>query len=81
MVAASLSFQPTLRVDAQRALFKLPEGTRENSGIQRYDVSPDDRRFIMIRDLADGASQPSRQHVVLMTNVLDDVRGKLSARR
>ena len=80
MVAASLSFQPTLRVDAQRALFKLPEGTRENSGIQRYDVSPDDRRFIMIRDLADGASQASRQHVVLMTNVLDDVRAKLSGR-
>jgi hypothetical protein len=48
LVAAALSFSPTLRVDAQRNLFDVT-AISSSTPHTNYDISPDGRTFAMVR--------------------------------
>jgi Tol biopolymer transport system component len=48
LVAAALSFSPTLRVDAQRNLFDV-SAISSSTPHTNYDISPDGRTFAMVR--------------------------------
>jgi len=43
-----------------------------------YDVTPDDRRFVMLRALSDTTTTPSQ--LVLVDNWIDELRAKLKTR-
>jgi len=49
MVAAAITTQPTLAVGAQTVLFAGSAYAQDDTH-REYDVSPDDRRFLMIRE-------------------------------
>ncbi len=58
-----------------RPLFSLA-GYRSARNRQQYDVAPDDRRFVMIRELGDDA----RERVVYVENWFQELKTKLGAR-
>jgi len=58
-----------------RPLFSL-SGYREARNRQQYDVSPDDRRFVMIREFSTGTPD----NVVYVENWLAELEAKLRAK-
>jgi len=55
MVSAAFTTQPTFAVGHQSVLFKSANYLRDDSH-REYDVSPDDRRFLMVRPRSTGAN-------------------------
>jgi serine/threonine-protein kinase len=72
MVAAEIMTQPAFAVGNQTVLFPGGAYTRDDSH-RGYDVAPDDRRFLMIRE-HDG---DGRTDLVLVDNWLQELRRKV----
>jgi serine/threonine protein kinase len=78
MMAAAVSGGSSFQVSEPRALFELPLGTAAATvGAQvyrRYDVSPDDQRFIMVRDIrADATPAP----LILVENWFEELKARV----
>jgi serine/threonine-protein kinase len=77
IMAALISVTPSVSVRSQQALFDDRPYKREAFGIHAdYAVSPDDKRFLMIRHEASENSP-----LVLVLNWVDEVRARLGASR
>src|SRR5581483_2310763 len=68
MVSAAVVTQPSFSARAQTVLFALPSGVRDNPSRPLFDVSPDDRRFIMVRALSDGGNGAPKDHLIVVSN-------------
>ncbi len=63
---------PTFVTGERRALFST-QGFRSASGHQQYDVTPDDQRFVMIRNpVADEASE-----LIVVENFFEELKAKV----
>jgi hypothetical protein len=67
---------PTFVAGTPRPLFPL-SGYREARNRQQYDVSPDDRRFVMIRDFSGDAAG----NVVYAENWLAELEARVKTKR
>ena len=70
-MAVSVSLGPTLIVGSPRELFSVA-GYRTARNRQEYDIAPDDRRFVMIRNQAGGANA-----VVYVENWFSELKAKV----
>ena len=77
MMAVPVSLKPTFSTGVPHPLFALPLGTREHPSSQRYDVSRDGNRFLMIREASATVAAGSRRNLVLVTNFIEELRAKL----
>jgi hypothetical protein len=79
MVAATIVEQPSFSAQAQTTLFKLPLAVRSNPSRPLFDVSRDDRRFIMIRSGGQDTTGGSASHerLILVTNWSEELRAKV----
>ena len=76
MVAAHVSASPSFSVAERRTLFKLGPEYVFSSNYTPFDVSPDDRRFLMVRDRGiSGTGQAAP--LVLIENWLEELKAKL----
>ena len=81
LVAATVVTQPTFSARAQRVLFTLPVGTRPNASSQRYDVTRDDQRFVMIRPVESEFGQEQRARLILVTNFFEELKAKVGVKK
>ena len=77
MMVADVSDGQGFQVTARRPLFPLVPELFGSVNYTPWDISPDDRRFIMVRSLAGGQAGASSQ-VVLVTNWIQEMRAKTS---
>ncbi len=77
IMAVPVTTTPSLELGTPRPLFPTKGYVRTLSH-RAYDVTPDDRRFVMLRALSDSTSTPSQ--LVLVDNWLDELRAKLKTR-
>ena len=77
--SATVETQGRFAVHEQRVLFSLPDDVRRSAGGRMYDVSADDRRFLMVRGLEADRSQPDR--LVLITNWIDELKAKMAVKK
>ena len=77
MMAVPITTGPSLTVGTPRPLFSTKEYVRSLS-YRAYDVTPDDRRFVMLRALSDTTTTPSQ--LVLVDNWMDELRLKLKTK-
>jgi hypothetical protein len=75
-MAVPIAPGPTFVAGTPRPLFPL-SGYREARNRQQYDVAPDDRRFVMIREFSDDAPA----NVVYVENWLAELEAKVKPRR
>ena len=72
MVTVELTPQPTFAVLGQTVLF--PGSMYQSNGSHRgYDVSPDDRRFLMVRERGGG----ERTNLILVDNWFQELTAKV----
>ena len=72
MIAAAVETGTTFSVRGLSRLFALPTGIRSYVSSQRFDVSMDDSRFLMIRSENTGAR--SRDQLMYVTNWFTELR-------
>jgi len=77
MMAASITLSPSLVLGGVTKLFDLQKPTRGISG-WRYDVSPLDGRFLVIRPVAAAANRVV--HISVVLNWFDELRRLLPGR-
>jgi serine/threonine-protein kinase len=76
MMAVDVSAGPTFVASTPRPLFSL-SGYRGARNRQQYDVAPDDRRFVMIREPRDEGND----RVVYVENWLAELRARTEAKQ
>ena len=76
MIAVDVTTGSTFSAGAHHRLFDA-RGYAANFQSHFYAVTPDDRRFIMVRPVADSASAASPARLVLVRNWLPELRAKL----
>jgi serine/threonine-protein kinase len=74
-VAAEIVAGPTLTVGRQRSLFQA-SGYASSESHRLYDVAPDDRRFLMVRERGGG----ERADLILVQNWFEELRAKVGRR-
>jgi serine/threonine-protein kinase len=79
--SASIASSPTFSVRERRKLFDLPSGVRATVASSRFDVAPDDQRFLMIQSLEAAAGASSRTKVVLLTNLMAELQSKAGVKK
>ncbi|MDP3767454.1 MAG: hypothetical protein Q8S13_05525, partial [Dehalococcoidia bacterium] len=72
LVAAEILAGPTFTVGRQRALFPA-SGYVADASHRLYDIAPDDRRFLMIRERSGG----ERADLILVQNWFEELRAKV----
>jgi hypothetical protein len=78
MMAAPVTAEPTFSSGAPRELF---EGNYHwIRGLPSYDVTPDGRRFLMIKENAPGAATSGRPELVVVLNWSEELKRKAPAR-
>ena len=75
MMAVAVTTTPAFKAEAPRALFPAKSYARAPS-YRAYDISPDDRRFVMLRPVADSAATPTGQ-VVFVDNWFQELKAKV----
>jgi hypothetical protein len=70
-MAAEVKTNPTFEIGRATPLFPAG-GFVSNGATTQYDVSPDDRRFLMIRPV--GASAPDK--LIVVENWFEELRSK-----
>ena len=69
-VAVEVETEPTFSVGQSSVLFSTSESRNNYGGHRRYDVKPDDERFIMVREV--GGEAVSR--LILVLNFFEELR-------
>ena len=79
MVAAQVATEDGFAVTDRNVLFPIPPDivALDEPQAGKYDVSLDDQKFLMIRDLAAGGAATERQWV-LVTNFLEELERRIS---
>ncbi|MDH5284073.1 MAG: serine/threonine-protein kinase [Gemmatimonadota bacterium] len=77
MVAVAVPAQGPSQLGARQVLFRLPEGAylRDQEYYTPFDITPDDRRFIMARLVRAGSTEAAS--FIIVENWFDEVRAKL----
>jgi serine/threonine-protein kinase len=75
LIAAEIASRPAFVVGRQRALFRAAAYSSDYSH-RLYDVSPDDRRFLMMRERGGG----ERADLILVQNWFEELRAKVGRR-
>jgi eukaryotic-like serine/threonine-protein kinase len=78
MIAVDIDPGPPVSVGRRRVLFTRPARIRMAAagGRMQMDISPDDQRFIMVRDVA-GADTAAAPQLVLVENFFEELRATL----
>ena len=71
MVTVQVRTTPTFSAGTAKVLFPAG-GYRAKMGDRRFDVAPDDKRFLMIRPVSGAA----RDRVIVAENWFEDVKSK-----
>ncbi len=79
MVSATVEAAGRFAVHGQRVLFPIPADMQRSPGGRMYDVSADDRRFLMVRGLEGDRSVPDR--LVLVTNWFRELKAKMAVNK
>jgi dipeptidyl aminopeptidase/acylaminoacyl peptidase len=72
LMSVAVTPGPTLVLDSPRPLFSVAQ-YRSGANHQQYDVAPDDRHFVMIRQISD----PASRGIVYMENWSEELRAKV----
>jgi hypothetical protein len=72
LVAVRVMHEPTFSTGTATVLFPAEQYTR-NPARRQYEVSPDGRRFLMIRPLGGGVEG----QLILVQNFLDELRNRV----
>lgn len=78
LVALEYEAGSTFRVVDRRTLFTIPLDVRMSAGGGFYDVSPDDRRFLMAR-FAGSVPGPAPHPVVIVQNFLEELKTRVGS--
>jgi len=74
VVSVAMSLGPTLTVGARRVMFEGPYTSPGLGGHQAMSVSPDGKRFVLLRRLDDDS------HIVVTTNWFTELRARIGRR-
>jgi hypothetical protein len=78
MMAVTIDPGPPVSVGAPRRLFVRPENVRAGSPVAGLiDITPDDQRFIMVRNVPVGASG-AQPKLVMVQNFFEELRSKVA---
>jgi hypothetical protein len=76
MMAVQINPGPPFSVGKRRVLFMRPENVRQGSQVTGFiDLTPDDQRFIMVRDVPIGRSG-DKVKLVMVENFFAELRAK-----
>ena len=76
MLAAVIESRPGFAVKERKALFRLgTDIALSNSYYTTFDISPDGRRFLMMRNLA--TSQANQARMILVENWFEELGAKV----
>jgi hypothetical protein len=78
IMAASVTLAPSFTAGTPHKLFDAIPQLYPSSGVPYYDLTPNDRRFIMAR-VVGTARAPGAAELVVVVNFREEVRRKLSA--
>jgi serine/threonine-protein kinase len=78
MMTVPVTTRPTFSAGAPAPLFQA-QAYAHSLSYRAYDVSPDDRRFVMLRPAADSVRSPGRQ-LVVVDNWVEELRAKLRSK-
>ena len=81
LTAATIAVQPGFSVRERTKLFTLPADIRGSASASRFSVAPGDQRFLMIQSLADVSARAGHDQLVLVTNVLKELKGRTGRKR
>ena len=70
LISVSISLQPSFSMGRRRKLFSIPE-LAATHGPQRYDVSPDGKRFVTLEMVETGSHE-----IRVVENWFEEFRGK-----
>ncbi|MGD2068656.1 MAG: protein kinase [Gemmatimonadota bacterium] len=79
LIAASVETEGGFRVTERRTLFRIPDDIGLQSLHFPFDVSPDDRRFMMERTIV-GTEAGGRPPLVLVENWIEEVKARVRRR-
>jgi Tol biopolymer transport system component len=74
MVAVEITTSPSFEIGPRQVLFQTADW-RRSSDRHYYAVSPDDQRFIMVRDLGEGTPAT----VILVENFFEELKAKVGS--
>jgi Tol biopolymer transport system component len=77
LVSAAIVTAPSFSARSQTVLFTLPASVRPNPSQQLFDVSPDDKRFVMIRAVSDSAGGAPREHLIVVRNWFEELKARV----
>jgi serine/threonine-protein kinase len=81
LTAATIATQPAFSVRERTKLFGLPADVRRSASAARFNVAPGDQRFLMIQNAADASGRTGHARLVLVTNVLEELKQKTGAKK
>lgn len=64
-MAVPTTLRPTLTTGRPRPLFRFGGAYRPSGTAAAFDIHPDGRRFIMVSELENPETQPSRPNIVV----------------
>ena len=70
--------EPTFAPGVSTPLFELPTGFGALNTVTMYDVSADDRRFLMARLLGASGSETSGRELIVVENFYEELKAKLA---
>jgi serine/threonine-protein kinase len=77
MVAAQVETAPSFAVRERRVLFPIASGYRLSANYTAYDVTPDDRRFVMVRAVSSWNEEAAPGALILVENWFEELKAKV----
>jgi serine/threonine-protein kinase len=78
LVSVAVTTEPTFAPGASTSLFELPDGVDEGTLLTTYDVTADDRRFLMLRRSGDSGSESAGRELIVVENFYEELKAKLA---
>ena len=75
LVAVQVETDPSFQVGAKEILFTLPPGYRTIPVSSLFDITPDDQRFLMVREV--GSDENSTNSIILVTNFFEELKARV----
>jgi eukaryotic-like serine/threonine-protein kinase len=81
LMAATIAVQPNFSVRERTKLFTMPADIRTSASATRFEVAPGDQRFLMVKNAADTSRRATGDRLILMTNIVDDLKRKAGIKK
>ena len=81
LMTAAITVQPAFSVRERTKLFTMPTDMRTSASATRFEVAPGDQRFLMVKNAADTSRRATGDRLILMTNILDELKRKAGAKK